>query len=95
MRVSGIVLSGLLMSIAVVSIAPTGSAFGWCTFATDPRCPPDAAACIGYRWSYPDPYYTCQYKVPKPCSGWSCPPPDPCDGIVACPCLYWNCYPQP
>lgn len=62
MRVSGITLAALAFLSTTTALAPTTWAVGLCT-TLDPRCP--AVACVGTSWSYPDPYYTCQYEVPN------------------------------
>lgn len=64
---SALLLSGIIVSIAFLGLAPTSSAFGWCTSLEDSTC--DALVCIGTRWDYQNGYTYCQYAVPcrNPC----------------------------
>lgn len=56
-------LAAFALALVALPVATQeAEAFGWCTQFTDSRCP--TLACIGYRWTYPDPYYTCQYEIP-------------------------------
>lgn len=60
-----LLLAALLLVGTSIVVVPSGSAVGTCTSFTDARC--GHLACVGYSWSYPDPYYHCQYYVDYPC----------------------------
>lgn len=60
-----VLLATLSLAATALAVVPTGTAVGICSEFTDDRCP--HTVCLGYSWSYPDPYYRCQRYIDYPC----------------------------